>query len=151
MNKRLILTALICIVSIFSIKSQTYEKLANNKEITSVYISKSMLSLAGGIDMGSADINSLMSKLEGIEIYTSEGKLGQELISDEIDKMEKNKSFELLMKVKDEEDNIIFYSRKQKDKMELVMAIKEPDESLIIRIFGDFTLEDIQKLINDNM
>jgi hypothetical protein len=55
---------------------------------------------------------------------------------------------EMLMKVKDGETFVNFFARKGKNGniTELVMLTEEPDEFVIIRLLGNFTMEDIEKV-----
>ncbi len=54
-----------------AIKAQTnmFDRLSNKKEISTVYISKSLLGMMPNMDMGGADIKGLANKLEQLEIY----------------------------------------------------------------------------------
>lgn len=56
-------------------------------------------------------------------------------------------SYTELMRVKDDGDSVFFYT-KQKGELieELLMLVSEPDEFTVIRITGNFTIEDIQKI-----
>ena len=102
------------------------------------------------MDTGGADIKGLAGKLEQLEIYNSNGnKDANNIIRKEIEALVKSKTYETLMKVKDGSDNITFYAHKENDRFkDLVMFVNDPEECTIIRIMGNFTAEDIQKVMD---
>lgn len=151
MKTKILLTITLFLFS-FAVWAQNdvFEKLSNNKDISVVYISKSLLGMMSKSDMkvDGADIKSLAGKLEKMEIYNAESKSGSNLIKAEVDKL-KDKKYETLMRIKDENENITFYAYKEKDKFkDLIMYINTPDECTLIRIAGNFTTEDIQDVVN---
>ena len=129
-----------------------FEKLGDNKQITSIYISKAMLNMfpdmAKEVNVDGVDIKNIVSKLEQIDIYTSENKEGSELIRTEAKKLQsQNKTYEVLMKIKSEKENVIFYAEKEKDRFKsLIMFADEGSECTLIRLLGSFTAEDIQNI-----
>ncbi|MFV0417521.1 MAG: DUF4252 domain-containing protein [Dysgonomonas sp.] len=152
MKIKIIILAVITAFSILGVQAQKgmFDKLSNHKDITTVYISKSLLKMMPDIDTGGADIKGLAGKLEQMEIYSSNSnKEAANIIRNEVAGMVKSKTYEVLMKIKDQGSNITFYAFKEKDKIkDLVMFIDQPDESTIIRIMGNFTAEDIQKVMD---
>lgn len=132
-------------------QEQMFEKFSSNNDISTVYISKALLSMAGNMDMGGANIKGLAGKLEKLEIYTSESKDAVKVMKEETGKLAKDKSFEVLMQVKDKGEFVTFYGKKiSGDKFkDLIMHVEEPNECTIIRIVGTFTMDDIQGVIND--
>ncbi|MDR2841326.1 MAG: DUF4252 domain-containing protein [Paludibacter sp.] len=149
--KRLFLTTALFTTLFFGIQAQSnmFQRLGNNKDVSVVYISKALLSLAGSIPIGDADISGLMDKLEGIEIYSSETPAAIKFIKSEFNKLTTEKSeLEVLMKAKEGEQHFDFFARKGKDGkiLELVMFSDEPNECSVIRISGHFAMEDIEKI-----
>ncbi len=132
-------------------QDQMFSKFSDNNDISTVFLSKALLSMAGNMDMGGANIKGLSNKLERMEIYSSENKNATALMKSEARKIASDKSFEVLMTVKDKGDHITFYAKKNKDDSfkDLIMFINEPDECTIIRIVGTFTMEDIQGVMGD--
>lgn len=153
MKAKILLTIAVLMIGSMAIKAQTnmFDRLSNNKEISTVYISKSLLGMMPNMDMGGADIKGLANKLEQLEIYSSENsKDASKLMRTEIEAMVRAKTYETLMSIKDKDDNITFYAHKDKDKFkDLIMFINEPNECTIIRIIGNFTAEDIQSVMNN--
>lgn len=126
----------------------TFDKLSDHKDISTVYISKSLLKMMPDMNTGAANIKGLAGKLEQMEIYTSSSKDAAKLIRDEITGLVKSKTYEVLMKIKDQNDNVTFYAFKEKDKIkDMIMFVDDPDECTIIRIMGNFTTEDIQNVM----
>lgn len=132
-------------------QDKMYEKFSGNKDISTVFISKALLSMASGMDMGGMNIKGLTSKLERMEIYTSESKNAMKLMASEMEAVKKNKVYETLMTVKEEDDITNFYALKSSDGKfkEMIMHISDADECTIIRIVGNFTMEDIQSVTQD--
>ncbi|MBK5721720.1 DUF4252 domain-containing protein [Dysgonomonas sp. Marseille-P4677] len=151
MKIKVLFTSVMLILSSMMIaQNNMFDRLSNNKDISTVYISKSLLGMMPKMDMGGADIKGLASKLEQLEIYSSENsKEASKLMRTEIEAMVKAKTYETLMSIKDKGDNITFYAHKEKERFkDLIMFINAPDECTIIRIVGNFTAEDIQSVMN---
>jgi hypothetical protein len=133
--------------------SNMFDKFSDNKDITTVYVSKTLLRMMPDMDFGVNDINikSLAGKLEQLEIYSSQSKNAAKLIRKEADNMMKGKVYEKLMMVKDKDDNITFYGLRDKDYFkDLVMFVdNRTDKCTIIRIMGTFTLDDVQKVMDN--
>lgn len=150
MKIKVLITAMVFMFSFIAVQAQNsmFDKLSNHKDISTVFISKSLLSMMpnkGADMMGGADIKNLAGKLEQLEIYNSESKEASKLIRTEVEAMVKAKTYETLMSVKDKGDNVTFYAHKEKDRFkDLIMFVNEPNECTIIRIVGNFTAEDIQ-------
>jgi hypothetical protein len=149
------LIALIVLLNIVSASAQDlFEKLGDNEHITSVYISKALLNMFPGmadkVNVDGVDIKNIVAKLEQIDIYTSSNKEGLLLIRTEAKKLQsQSKSYEVLMKIKDDGNNVIFYAEKSKDKdrfKSLIMFADDGDECTLIRLLGSFTAEDIQNI-----
>ncbi|GHU71915.1 hypothetical protein FACS189413_14260 [Bacteroidia bacterium] len=144
----------ILLLNIIGVPAQDlFDKLADNEHITSVYISKALLNMfpamADKVDVDGVDIHKIVNKLEQIDIYTSENKEAMQLIRTEAKKLQtSNKSFEVLMKIKDDGEDVIFYAEKaDKNKFKsLVMFVDSADECVLIRLLGNFTAEDIQEI-----
>jgi len=158
MKPKNIILIVLLFLSTISIQAQKtasidfFNKFSNDDNVTTVFISKALLQMVPEIkaDMG-ANINSLIGKLSQIEIYTTENKETAGLMKLESDKLIKNKTYESLMVVKEKGRNVNFLIQRNKDMIdELVMLVNESQNSVIIRIMGNFTMEDILKVVNDN-
>lgn len=126
-----------------------FDKFSNDRNISTVYVSKALLKMMPEMDMGGANVKGLANKLEQIEIYSSENKDAVKMMKLETESMKTNKAYEVLMSVKDGDENVVFYAQKDRDNFkDLIMLVTEPNEFTIIRIVGNFTAEDIQKVID---
>ncbi|EGK00708.1 MAG: DUF4252 domain-containing protein [Prevotella sp.] len=155
MKIKVLITAILLLTGFATMHSQNnmFDRLSDNKDISTVYISKALLNMMPKMDVGAggADIKSLAGKLEQLEIYSSQSKEAAKLIRMEFEGLTKSKTYETLMAIKDKGDNITFYARKEKDNFkDLIMFVNEPEECTVIRIMGTFTAEDVQKVMNSS-
>ncbi len=153
MKTKNLFIALMLLIGITAAQAQTskttmFDKFSNNKDITAVFISKAMLgSMSGDQSVNGIDIEGLKGKLDQIEIYTSEKAEACKSFRSEMEVVKKGKTYEVLMSIKDGDQNINFYAQKDKEKFsELLMFVDQPDECVIIRILGSFTSDDIQNI-----
>ena len=153
MKEKFFITFLIVLFGGMNITAQNnvFEKLSNTKDISTVFISKSLLNMMPSVDMGGKNIKVLSDKLEQMEIYKGSDKSARKAMNSEIKNLSKDKLYENLMTVKEDKKQVIFYAQKDKENFkDLVMYINKADESVIIRIIGDFTAKDIQDVIDKN-
>ncbi|MDR2953640.1 MAG: DUF4252 domain-containing protein [Prevotella sp.] len=165
MKIRIILISIFMMFGLVSIQAQDdiFEKLSDHEDVSTVLISKALLKMMGGMmggdmipdmSMGGmmpgVNIKDIAGKLEQIEIYSSETTKGIKLMKSEAGKLQKNKSYEVLMKIKDKDENVTFYGgRKDKSRFkDLIMFVDNEGECSIIRISGSFTAEDVQGVID---
>ena len=148
------LIAAIVLLNIVGASAQDlFEKLGNHDHITTVYISKALLNMfpamADKVDVNGVDVKNIVAKLEQIDIYTSENKEASQLIRTEANKLQsQSRTYEVLMRIKDGSDNIVFYAEKVKDRFKsLVMFVDSGEECTLIRLLGSFTAEDVQNVI----
>lgn len=130
--------------------SNLFSNLSDNKDVTTVIISKSLLRMIPNIDanigVDGVNFKDLASRLDRLEIYTTESKSVVNLMKRETQSLVKDKSYENLMSIKDDGEDINFLIKTSKSEMigEMIMIVDEPSESTIIRIIGNFTMDDIQ-------
>lgn len=131
-------------------QSSMYDKFSNHKDITSVYVSKALLSMIPDISTKGANLEGLSKKLDQIEIYTGNTEVAIKLMKSEFESIKKNKAYEVLMQVKDGDEEVFFYAQKgANDKFkDLIMFTSELSECTIIHIVGNFTAEDIQGVMD---
>ena len=152
MRKLLIAILFVVCAANLSAQKNSFEQFTEMDGVTSVYISKNMLSLFpknaknnyGGIDVGN-----FLHKLSSILILTTEDKnIGKRMVSLANNQI-KSGNYELLMRVKsDDDDNVNFFMKGKPESIrELIMIVDgSDDESVILQFLGDFTLQDIQKM-----
>lgn len=147
--------ALIFVVFATSLSAQKnpFEQFTDMDGVTSVFISKNMLSLfpknAKNMNYGGIDVSSFLNKLSSILILTTENEnIGRRMVSLANAQVKSNK-YELLMRIKsDDNDNVNFYMKGNPSNItELIMIVDGSDnESVIMQFLGNFTLQDIQKM-----
>ena len=129
-----------------------FGKFYGNENITQVTVSKSMLnmvpSLSASANINGVDVKTIINKLDQIDIFTSGDADTKKLMLKETKKhFDGNKAYEVLMSVKDKQDNVVFYGEKDGDLFSsLVMFVDNETNSVLIRMLGKFTLEDIQDI-----
>lgn len=133
-----------------------FEKFTDMEGVTSVYISKSMMSLMPknmNMDLGNVDVSNFINKLSSILILTSENKpVAQEMVS-LANKRIRDDQYELLMRVKSDDGEWVNFFMKgiPESISEMIMIVEDNDgESVIMQFLGDFTLDDA-KQITDGM
>ena len=146
--KHVLLIILMCCASVVSAQNKLIEKFADMDGVTSVFISKSMLQMMPNMKTKGIDIGGIAGKLESMLILTSEKASISNMMKNEIPSFTSNKSYEELMRVKDEGSRVTFYiKRKSNSKIgELIMMVDEHPQFVFIQIKGDMTLQDIQNI-----
>jgi hypothetical protein len=126
-----------------------FEKYADTKNVTYVFISKYMLRMAGKASSPSVpgvDTKSLMNKLNGIQIISSTDESAAARLKAETKALVKQGKYELLMQVDEDEQKVRIYHREGKQQPAVVMMADEEGEFSVIVFSGTFTLEDVMKM-----
>ena len=103
--KQTIIKALLCLVVALSsltanAQVKAFEKYADMKNVTYVFISKYMLGMAGknsGLSVPGVDVKTLANKLTGIQIISSENKGAQTKLKNDVKAIMAKDKYELLM------------------------------------------------------
>lgn len=152
---RIILIILITIITGTGASAQVkeLEQFAEMKDVTYVYISKTMLRMAAGIaspEVPGIDIKGLMNKLSAIQIVSTEKKTVCAKIDATVEKMVKNNKYELMMSINDDTDKVKFYIKETKSSSVLLMAVNEESENVVMAFSGKFNERDVEKLMNES-
>ena len=126
-----------------------FEKFADTKNVTYVFISKFMLNMAGKTNTPSVpgvDTKSLMNKLTGIQTITSENKAASARLKTDAQSVVKQGKYELLMQVDEDGQKVRIYHREGKKQSAVVMMADEDEELTIIVFSGTFTLDDVLRM-----
>ena len=153
MKQIIIKTLLGIVVALCSLNAnaqvKAFEKYADTKNVTYVYISKYMLGMAGKNATPSVpgvDIKTLAGKLTGIQIVSTEDKAAQAKLKNDAKSIMAKDKYELLMQMKEDDSKVNIYHHIAKQQSAVVMQV-EDDEELTLMIFsGKFTLEDVMKM-----
>lgn len=124
-----------------------YEKYNENKQVSSVYISKAMLEM--NPKPKNIYIEKVTGKLEAVYIVTTMHPNVQTEIKKDIDNFVKKEKYELLMKQQGTTSGSSFYMKKKGDKIkELIMVTVGTTKLNFVHLVGDLTLNDIQRITN---
>ena len=152
MKKIMMLFALALTATGLFAQNNPFEKFTDMEGVTSVYISKSMMSLMPknmNMDLGNVDVSNFINKLSSILILTSENKpVAQEMVS-LANKRIRDDQYELLMRVKsDDGERVNFFMKGIPESIsEMIMIVEDNDgESVIMQFLGDFTLDDAKQI-----
>lgn len=135
-----------------SAADKLFDKYANEDEVTSVYISKSMMQLLPVPQMSFGwNFSSLEGKIDAIYVLSTENAKVSTTLRKEFDKLiQKESSYEQLMRVKEDDSLVKIYACKNKEGTKicelLLLADSDDDEFCAVRLSGDFTLEDLRDI-----
>ena len=130
-----------------------FDKYAEMDGVTSVYITKSMLSLfpKGQTNVNGVNIGNIGDRLNNIQILSTDEQPIVDKLRKETSDINTRNGYEELMRVREDgEKTTIYFKDGKKDKKEFVLLVDEKDEFTIISIVGDLTLQEIQGIINQD-
>ena len=152
MKRIYIFSLLLTLSTLFCQAQQSFfDKYAEMDEVTSVYITKSMLkmfpSMSGTIN--GVDVGNLASKLENIQILSADDSSIIEQLRKDTKHMNSKNGYEELIRVRDDGDKTTIYFKEQKKNSEFILITDSGNEFTIISIVGnDISLKDIQDMTN---
>ena len=128
---------------------KAFEKYADAKNVTYVYISKYMLAMAGKNATPSVpgvDIKTLAGKLTGIQIINTENKAAQAKLKNDVKGIMSRDKYELLMQMNEDDSRVNIYHHITKQQSAVVMQVEDKEELTLMVFSGKFTLEDVMKM-----
>ena len=128
---------------------KAFEKYADAKNVTYVYISKYMLAMAGKNATPSVpgvDIKTLAGKLTGIQIINTENKAAQAKLKNDVKGIISRDKYELLMQMNEDDSKVNIYHCIAKQQSAVVMQVEDNEELTLMVFSGKFTLEDVMKM-----
>ena len=153
MKQIIIKTLLGIVVALCSLNAnaqvKAFEKFADTKNVTYVYISKYMLGMAGKNATPSVpgvDIKTLAGKLTGIQIVSTENKAAQAKLKNDAKSIMAKDKYELLMQMKEDDSKVNIYHHIAKQQSAVVMQVEDNEELTLMIFSGKFTLEDVMKM-----
>ena len=153
MKQKMIRTLLCIMVAISSLtvnaQVKAFEKYADMKNVSYVYISKYMLGMASKTSMPSVpgvDTKSLASKLTGIQIISSEEKTARVKLKNDVQDILAHDKYEVLMQIREDGDKVDIYHCVGKQQSVVVMLMDEDDSATVMIFSGNFTLDDVMKM-----
>ena len=152
MIRTLIIAIMATLCSVCSYGQQSFfDKYAEMDGVTSVYITKSMLSLfpKGQTNVNGINIGDIASRLDNIQILSTDEQPIVDKLRKETSHINTRNGYEELMRVREDgEKTTIYFKDGKKDKKEFLLLQDAKDEFTIISIVGDLTLQEIQGIIN---
>ncbi len=138
-------------ISAVSAQIDLADKFSKNKDITKVIMSKTLLSMASGMNMNGVNTKAIGDKLDRLEVFSSEKAEGVKLIKTEMNKVDKDKLYEVLMSVNEGDENVVFYAQKGVGGFfkDLIIYTTEANECTVVRLVGNFSLEDLQGVMGN--
>ena len=128
---------------------KAFEKYADAKNVTYVYISKYMLAMAGKNATPSVpgvDIKTLAGKLTGIQIISTENNVAKAKLKSDVRAILAKGKYELLMQMNEDDSRVNIYHHIAKQQSAVVMQVEDKEELTLMVFSGKFTLEDVMKM-----
>ena len=134
-------------------KTFDFDKMAEMEGVTSVHISKAMFRLLSGmgIKADGIDLQSVMPKLESLQIITCEKPEIIPLLKKEAEAFSTKEGYEELMRVKEDDSHTIILQKQHEEKPnEYVLVNIEGNEDFnLILMKGTLTLEELQQMMGE--
>ena len=134
---------------------ELYKKYSSTPGITKVYISPTMMELVGNSGVANAlknsdiNISGIFSKLKELYIISTDNEGIRQDITKDFDKLVNNKKVELLMEASDGGDDMYIYCHRTQDIINSIyIRALQPNESTIIMLNGEFTMNDVKKIMS---
>ena len=128
---------------------KAFERYADMKNVTYVFISKYMLSMTGKSAPPSVpgiDTKSLAGKLTGIQIITSENNAAQKKLKSDVKSIMAKDKYELLMQMNEDDNKVHIFHHVDKRQSAVIMQVEGDDETTVMVFSGKFTLDDVMKM-----
>ena len=154
MKQTIIRTLLCAVVAMASLNAnaqvKAFEKYADMKNVSYVYISKYMLGMAGKVATPAAvpgvDVMALASKLTGLQIITSGEKTARAKLKSDVKELLARDKYEVLMQIRDEGSKVDIYHCIGKQQSVVVMIVDDDGEATVMVFSGHFTMDDVMKM-----
>lgn len=153
MKQKMIRALLCAVVALASLtvnaQVKAFEKYADMKNVSYVFISKYMLGMAGKAATPSVpgvDIKTLASKLTGLQIISSEEKSARAKLKNDVKEILSHDKYEVLMQIREDDSKVDIYHCVGKQQSVVVMLADEGDSATVMVFSGNFTLDDIMKM-----
>ena len=154
--KRFITIIILISTVIFSANAQNalYKKYEKSKSVTRVYISQTMLELTKSanlqMDDDVSDIIDSFDSVTGFYLLETEDPTLMPALKEDFMKEVNAKKLELLMEVNDD-DSVLFYTRKEGNYFaDVYMIVEEENEEIVvIMVSGKISQQNINRLLNN--
>lgn len=141
---------LVCALSGMAQLSKVFDKYADVDDVTSVYISKTMLRMMPDMKTDGMNIGGAASKIDVIRILTTENAAMAVKLQKDVSAHFSPNGFEELMRVNEgKEKTAIYIKSNDNDTNEYVIINAEPTEFNLIQIVGTLKPSDVQGMIKN--
>ena len=160
--KKIALIIALAIAPMLTWAQNAFDSFENEKDVSSVVVTKNMFKLLSKMDLNSSDPEAqaylkMVNDLDNIKIFTTDNPLVAQKMDDAVAKyISSSKSLGELMRVKEDGKNIRFYSKDGKNEnyvSELLMhldgLVEGKPTTIIMSITGNIDLKQISKLTED--
>lgn len=148
-TKNILLLLFLCCTSICFAQNKLFDKYSEMDNVTSVSISKAMFQMMPNFETNGLNLMNLKGKIEGLQILTTENNNIKETMRNDFKNLI-GKDHEELMKVKDGKTRATFYVKQKGDLISELIMLADTDKSFnVIRLSGNFTLQDIQEITKE--
>lgn len=148
-TKNILLLLFLCCTSICFAQNKLFDKYSEMDNVTSVSISKAMFRMMPNFETNGLNLMNLKGKIEGLQILTTENNSIKETMRNDFKSLI-GKNHEELMKVKDGKTRATFYVKQKGDLISELIMLADTDKSFnVIRLSGNFTLQDIQEITKE--
>ncbi len=160
--KKLAILLVLLISPMIAMAQNPFDKFENEDDVSSVIVTKNMFKLLSTIDFESddpevQDYKELVNSLNNIKIFTTDNPSVAKRMNDAVaGYVSGSGSLSELMRVKEDDKNIKFYSKEGKNEnyvsellMHMVGNVDGEKLSVIMSITGDIDLKKISKLTKD--
>ena len=146
-NKLFILPALLVAMSVCG--QPAFDRLEANNDITTLVVSQKMFQMLSKIDSKDADDKEIMdiaNKLKSMKVFSTENAKAASVMKTEVQQYVKSAALSELMRVKDKNQNVKFYTKGGKDtnKVSELLMVVEPStnttQMVILSLTGDIDL-----------
>lgn len=130
-----------------------FDKYAGMEDVTHVYISKMMLSMAPNIQLDGVDISSKISKLDNLQILTCRHRKNSKYTNLQVELeaiVTSENGYEELMRMKSGEELVIICTKelKARKKREFLLYRKDRIQLTLLVFRGTLTLEELKDVVN---
>lgn len=148
--KQIITKMLLCLVVLASALTanaqiKAFDKYADMSNVTYIFISKYMLE-DNKTTVPGVDIKTLMNKLSGIQIISTENNAVQKKLRNDVRSIIDRDKYELLMQINEDGSKVNIFHSIQKQQSAVVMLVEAEKETTVMVFSGKFTLDDVTKM-----
>lgn len=126
---------------------KVFDKYDDTDGVTSVYVSKAMLSMIPDMKTGDVDLSDMAGKLDCVKILTSDNDRIAAKLKEEISKAVDTKSYEVLVKVNEGKERTVIYMKSEENGQNEYLILNGDEGNFnAILIEGKITPADIRKI-----